>query len=136
MRRRMIKARVMAYLRLEDVMAKARRHRCWGHDLKLAELPDNPRVRSAQAARVTPRARKEISRVPFVLAMVTWRRPKSINQTSPKTARRTHRLWPREYWLFWRLKRLSPLLFLRQTQKVTKAQLTEDSNEGRSHGGI
>jgi NAD(P)-dependent dehydrogenase (short-subunit alcohol dehydrogenase family) len=31
-------------------------------------------------------------------------------------------VWPREYWLFWRLKRLSPLLFLSQTQKVARAQ--------------
>jgi len=35
---------------------------------------------------------------------------------------RLYIVWPREYWLFWRLKRLSPLLFLSQTQKVARAQ--------------
>ena len=34
-------------------------------------------------------------------------------------------VWPRQYWLFWRLKRLSPLLFLNQTQKVAQAQFAE-----------
>lgn len=34
-------------------------------------------------------------------------------------------VWPHEYWLLWRLKRLAPLLFLRETQKLTKAQFTE-----------
>jgi NAD(P)-dependent dehydrogenase (short-subunit alcohol dehydrogenase family) len=34
-------------------------------------------------------------------------------------------IWPREYSLFWRLKRLSPLLFLRETQKLAKTQLAE-----------
>jgi NAD(P)-dependent dehydrogenase (short-subunit alcohol dehydrogenase family) len=36
--------------------------------------------------------------------------------------RRLYIVWPREVWLFWRLKRLSPPLFLSQTRKVARAQ--------------
>ena len=37
--------------------------------------------------------------------------------------RKLYIVWPREYWLLWRLKRLAPSWFLSQTRKVTEAQL-------------
>jgi len=34
-----------------------------------------------------------------------------------------HILWPPEYWVLWRLKRLFPQWFLSRTQKLTESQL-------------
>ena len=51
--------------------------------------------------------------------------------------RRLYIVWPREYRIFWRLKRLAPMLFLNEISKLTRAELarSRDCKAGEAGEG-